>query len=158
LGFVLFYLMRGDAWPRLPKWDLLFWAGLLFAEVFTRGQRIFASEVVLSMGFVVLAVGFSKLEWGHLPGRALRHVGKISFSMYVIHWGVMYWMHYFEWAAIPMQLSMPMSALHYAWRFGLLLVLAVAISTATYYCVELPGQRLGDKLIQRLQRKITSPQ
>jgi peptidoglycan/LPS O-acetylase OafA/YrhL len=153
LGILLFFILRGDAWPKLGKWDLLFWAGLVFAEVLSQGGRILQSEFVLGVAFALMAVGFSHLSWSHLLGKVLRHIGKVSFSLYVVHWGVMHWMHHFGLAKLGAGLGWGQAGLGYAWRFALMLGASVLVSTITFELIEQPGQKLGGRIIARWDRR-----
>ncbi len=153
LGILMYFILRGDAWPKLGKWDILLWAGLVFAEVFTQGGRIFQLEVVLSAGFVLMTIGFSKLSWDHLPGKVLRHIGKVSFSMYIVHWGILYWFDRAGWIVIDVQAGWGPIILGFAWRFAFMLAAVVTLSTLTYALIEQPGQRLGARLLKRLENR-----
>lgn len=147
LGILLFFILRGDPWPKLGKWDLFFWAALVFAEVFSQGGRVFHAEVVLSIGFVAMIVGLSKLEWGHLPGKVLRHIGKVSFSLYLTHWGVIHWLDHYGHVQIQPGLGWAATAFEFTWRLCLVLAVGILVSTVTFQLVEKQGQELAKRLI-----------
>ncbi len=156
LGILLFFVLRGDEWPKLSRWDVLGWASLIFAEVMTQGGRVFQTELVLTTGFALMAIGFSKLSWDHLPGKVLRHIGKVSFSMYITHWAVIYWGKQLGWIVMKPDIGWNAIAMGYAWRFALVMVATVAVSTLTYQLIEKPGQTLGGRLIAFLDRKTSA--
>jgi peptidoglycan/LPS O-acetylase OafA/YrhL len=153
LGIVLYFILRGDAWPKLNGGEWLAGASIFYAEVFTQGGRVFQLEFVLGLAFVCMAVAFSKLDWGHWLGKMLQHIGKVSFSMYVVHWAVVHWLDHFGLIQINMGMGTAEILIGYAWRFALMMGATVLISTATYQWVEKPGQRLGTLLIDRLNKK-----
>jgi peptidoglycan/LPS O-acetylase OafA/YrhL len=149
LGILLFFILRGDPWPKFRKIDYFLWSGLIFVEVFSSGGRFLESEVVLSVGLLVMILGLSKLNFENLPGRVLAHIGKISFSLYLSHWAVIYWLDSYGLLLMELGMDWQSIVLGLVWRFALVLGISVLISTVTYQLVEKQGQKLGKWVIGR---------
>lgn len=95
--------------------------------------------------FCAFAVFFYSVHFFQFKSRALEFVGKISYSVYLIHGPVMYslifildnYLGYFKF-----RLSL------YVW-IGLIAALTIIISNLSYKFVERPFQRLGKTLVSR---------
>ena len=153
LGVLLFFVMRGDAWPRLPKFELLAWAGVAMADFATGGGRVIPHQAWFGMAFVIMAVAFSRMDWSHLPGRVIRHIGKVSFSMYILHWGLLHWGQHLGWVQLTPGIGWGRVLLEYGLRFVAVVAVATLLSTLTYKLIEEPGQKLGQALILRWDRR-----
>jgi peptidoglycan/LPS O-acetylase OafA/YrhL len=99
-----------------------------------------------------LAFGIFTLALAHNPVRLLVNpltvwIGKLSYSVYLIHYGI---------AVILLNLigeNIPAGDLNYFLVFLLLTGITLPISWLTYTFVERPGIRLGKRLIQYLDRR-----
>jgi peptidoglycan/LPS O-acetylase OafA/YrhL len=157
LGFVLYYLMRElRERPANDRLRVLFEKHAHTIEFVALGvllvmscfnDRIRLAYLVFSVVFVVLALCLAQAPSTLLVNRFSRYLGKVSFSAYLTHFVVL------DFLANPVNAWV--DALHGApespLRFGLLLcctVLATTLlSTIAYHAVELPGQRLGERVI-----------
>ena len=80
-----------------------------------------------------------------LVNRLTVFLGKISFSLYLTHFGVLHFMdhrHLTDFTGNGLA--------DYFIRYFLLVGIAVIVSVITYRLVELPGQNIGKKIINKL--------
>lgn len=102
-----------------------------------------------SIGFALLLIGLSKRSVGLLDNPITCYIGKVSYSAYLTHFGVLYWMD----KAMPQQLipvnSLLTNILNFNLKFLLVVLVTVLISTATYYWVEEPSQNFGKRFLRK---------
>lgn len=158
LGILLYFVVRDE--PALlrrvsGKWLLL--ASVVLLALLVNGDRlalpnfvslILPDHVLFGVAFFLLALGLSRYPWPLLMNPVTTHLGKISFSLYLVHFGVLYWLERFNLTDYFYN-----ATLDYGLRLVLVLLLGGLLSTAFYHFVEAPGQRLGSRLIKRLERK-----
>lgn len=152
LGIVFYFLVEQEMPKRIPSLELGGITLLLLAQWGSGTFFLLPHHFEMAFGFLLMALLLRRMTWDHLPGRVLRHIGKVSFSLYITHWAVLYWMSKAGWIIVPVDQGLAFAALGYLWRFALVLTLATLLSTLTYRLVEQPGIRLGERLIQRLNR------
>jgi len=78
----------------------------------------------------------------------LEYIGKISFSLYLTHFIVLYYMsrfHFINFATKPF--------MNFSIRFIVLLGISIVVSTITFLFIEVPGQKVGKKIILLLKKK-----
>lgn len=153
LGVVLYFLVSQELPRRIPTAELSVLAALLLAQWGSGTFLLLPHHFEMAFGFLLMALILRRLSWDHLPGKVLRHIGKVSFSMYVIHWAVLYGFSKAGWIVVPVDQGLAFAALGYLWRLAAVLAVATALSTLTYRLVEQPGIRLGERLITRLQQR-----
>lgn len=102
-----------------------------------------------SIGFAFLIIGMSKWPIAVIDNRIIRFVGKVSYSAYLTHFGVLYWMD----KVLPQQLiavnSLPANILNFNLKFLLIVLITVLISTVTYYWIEEPAQKFGKRFLRK---------
>lgn len=108
--------------------DFLYFNHLIFAIIFVLFGWL------LSSGYLSFFTNF-----------LFRYVGKISFSLYIVHFMVISWLEYFQLLHFSEQYGVD-----FILRFLLVLVFSVLISTITYLVIETPFQSFGKKIIKKL--------
>jgi peptidoglycan/LPS O-acetylase OafA/YrhL len=108
-----------------------------------------------SIGFILLLVGLAKRPVWLLVNRVTCYVGKVSYSAYLTHFGVLFWMNQF----IPRELvpvhSLATNVLNFHLKFLLIVLATVCISTITYQLIEKPALQLGKR--RRRKRDVPQP-
>jgi peptidoglycan/LPS O-acetylase OafA/YrhL len=153
LGIVLYFLVSQELPQRIPSAELSVLTLLLLAQWGSGTYMLLPHHFEMAFAFLLMALVLRRLSWNHLPGKVLRHIGKVSFSLYVCHWAVLHWFGKAGWLAVPVDQGMAYAALGYLWRLALVVAVATLVSTLTYRLVEQPGIRLGERLIARLQQR-----
>lgn len=125
---------------------------LLYSFMFFQtGQGLLNSNHLFGIGFSVFALSLAFWENPIFVNKVICFVGKISFSIYIVHMALMRW---FEKGIVPLpdyHASDP--DLRFYAHFIFLLLASVAISTVTYYVIERKGIAAGARIIQRLERR-----
>ncbi|WP_338876160.1 acyltransferase [Spirosoma sp. SC4-14] len=102
-----------------------------------------------SIGFVGLIIGLSKCPVQLLVNPITTYIGKISYSAYLTHFGVLYWSD----KILPQQLipvnSTATNILNFNVKYMIVVFLTGLISILTYYLIEKPAQELAKTPLQR---------
>lgn len=117
------------------------------------GVRLLYDDFLFSIAFVLLAIALSRRAFPLFVNPLLVYLGKVSYSMYLVHFAVLYWM---ERSGVVdfIPASSPVNAiLNFSIRLVILTGLSALASTLFYKVVELPFQAMGKKLIDRISRK-----
>ncbi len=140
-----------EKWKISPVVIVLFSLGFLLQ--LTSGREFYSSQVLFGIAFVVLGYGLSRKELRIIVNPIIRYIGKISFSMYLMHFVVLHWMAKLNLLDFlePVD-SIHMSYLNYGIRFVILLSASVALSSISYKCIELPFQKIGRKIIKTTEK------
>ena len=101
-----------------------------------------------SMGFAVLIIGLSKHPVKIVVNHTTQYIGKISYSAYLTHFAVLYWMdkvlpQYF----IPVN-SVLTNILNFNLKFLVIVSITAIISTITYRLIEEPTQQFGKRFLR----------
>jgi peptidoglycan/LPS O-acetylase OafA/YrhL len=102
--------------------------------------------------FLVFAYILQQLKAGRLVNPVIRYVGQVSYSMYLVHFCILYWMEqlgiidWFEWNGMAGQFA------GYILKFVMLILGSLVLSTITYKLIEQPVQQWGKKLILVLEK------
>jgi peptidoglycan/LPS O-acetylase OafA/YrhL len=105
--------------------------------------------VLYGVAFLFLALGLSRYPWPVLVNPVITYIGKISFSLYLVHFAVLYWLnaaHLVDYTGHPI--------VDLVIRYGLVLLLSGLLAHFLYRFVEVPGQQLGKRLIQRWESRL----
>ena len=147
-GFALYFLLRdGVLRPTIRTSTVLgiaFIAG--YACIALSRSLYFGVHPQFLYGAVFAALGYAMAI---KPARILVnpitcYIGKISFSLYLFHfWALELSVRY---------LGLPSTYLGSLVIFVVTLAASLAIATCTFYLVEQPGQRLGGRVIRKLER------
>ncbi|GAB3893675.1 acyltransferase family protein [Spirosoma agri] len=157
-GIVAYYLViRGERHIRLGV--AIFAIGVLAFLILSKTVgKLFIPDLPHtlhlfgSLGFILLIIGASRHMYPvrfFLINRLTRYVGKVSYSAYLTHFGVLFWMD----RVIPQQLipvhSVLTNMLNFHLKFLLIVLITVLISTVTYRLIEEPVQQFGKRFLRR---------
>lgn len=150
VGFILFYLLKQDKFEPI-NFKVLLWLAVALLAQFMLDFN--SRHLIFSFVYLVLAFALSHFEPSLLVNRATRYLGKISFSMYLVHFAILHWMEKFGLLDIIDSTSNSHSMANYALRFSILLFFSVIASSITFYLIEKPFQLVGKKIISKLESK-----
>ena len=108
-------------------------------------------------GFVGLIIFLSKKgdKSNLLVNPLTRFLGKISYSAYLTHFGVLHWMD----KIIPKEIvsvhSVASNILNFQLKFLLMVAITALISVFTYWFIEVPTQKLGSRFLKKADGKPT---
>jgi peptidoglycan/LPS O-acetylase OafA/YrhL len=151
VGILLFYLLQPGAPSALSGNTLLLLAVTLLAAL-TVNTLDQAQHLLFAGGFLVLAVGLSRKENMLVVNPIITYIGKISFSLYLVHFSVLYALQHWGHENFIAPTRMVAALADYAVRLLVVLSVSTLLATIFYELVEVRGQTLGKKLIAYLER------
>ena len=148
LGIILYFVIsQNESIRNISRKSILIFSGMLLAQLSSGVQVIFPNHVLFGFGFLLLAYGLSSFKFKLIVNPVINYFGKISFSMYLVHFAVLHWLTKFNLVDYSNN-----GLLNYMTRFLFVIVLSSLISTILYYVIEIPFQDLGKKIISRWEK------
>lgn len=145
LGIVLYFmLIEKENWKNISFTSFLLLLVMVTVDLFWGGSVFFPDHILFGLGFFLLAYFLSKFPLKLLNNEIVRHIGKISFSMYLMHFAVLYWMYHFGFIDFAEN-----GILNYFIRYSIVIGISILISSLTYQWIELMFQKIGNKLISK---------
>lgn len=145
LGILMYFLIEDSAGFKLiSRKGILFFLILLPLQVGSRFDFLYLNHIIFGIGFVIFGKLLSEGKLSFFSNTIIRYIGKISFSIYIVHFIVISWLAKFHLLNLSDHFL-----IDYIIRFTLILSLSVVISTATYYLIEIPFQNFAKKIIKK---------
>ncbi len=110
-------------------------------------------HIMFSLVYFMLLIIQTKYNFKLFSNRFLSEIGKVSFSMYLVHFVVIYLFNRFEFDRIIEVDNYATAFLNFILMYIVVATIAFAISSVTYRMIEVPGQNLGKKLIKKLNQQ-----
>lgn len=121
---------------------------LAYLQLVTNSNLIFERHVIFGLVFFLFAVSISRYNSFLFVNRVITFIGKISFSMYLVHFAVLHWLNYFK-----LDVVSEIGTVNYFLKFFIVVIISILISTFLYKIVEVPFQSFGKKIILKLEKK-----
>lgn len=149
-GIMLYFLIktRPEEW-RIDPIVIFIFCLLLLAQLLTATAFIFPLHIQFAMAFAALGYVLSRTEFFVLVNPITIYVGKISYSMYLVHFAVLHWLTKFNYVDFAPFGIVYFGAVNYLLRFFCLASITVLASTCTYYLIEVPFQNIGKGIVRR---------
>lgn len=146
LGIIMYFIICEKKLTNvLSGKALLISSGLLLAIL---SIDFIPTQIAFGIAFLILGVALSKYNFKLIVNPVIEYIGTISFSMYLVHFAVFQWLtnlNFIDYSANGI--------VNYCARFLIGTALTVIISSVTYYLIEIPFQKLGKKLIDKMEKK-----
>lgn len=126
---------------------------LLAAVVFIFCYTDIPIDFMHGIGFIIILITQSRYNLKVLSNRVLAAIGKVSFSMYLVHFAIIYIFNDLRFYNIIPVNSFGTSLINFLLMYLLLVFLTFIVSKLTYTLIEIPGQNLGRKLIKKLDQQ-----
>ncbi|MEI6949496.1 acyltransferase [Paraflavisolibacter sp. H34] len=123
---------------------------LLIAANIILGAMI-SPVMFFGIAFSLLLVALSRNDFTFLVNPFFTFFGRISYSAYIVHFGILHWMTKFSFVDFVPANSFPFALANYCIRFFVVLGLVALIASLIFRFVEQPMQRMGKWLINRLE-------
>lgn len=120
---------------------------MLLAQLATHTVFVFPVHIQFGMAFIVLGYALSLKEFYVLVNPITVYFGKISFSMYLVHFAILDGLtrfNYVDWVPTDTVIG---SIVNFGLRLCCLGSLTALISTISYHLIEVPFQSMGKKII-----------
>lgn len=154
LGILLHYVLRGRPEDHAMRpLDLFAFAGLLILHLATGREVLIPPHVLFGIAFVLLAWTLAHKPFRLVVNPVVRHIGMVSFSLYLVHFAVLHWMDQLGMADLLPTTGTGGSLANIGVRYALVVAAGTAISTVLYHAVEVPMQRIGQRLIDRWEKR-----
>lgn len=150
LGMTAYWINKEGGLGNIKPKVLLLLLSTIFIYCFVELPYAFLYSLVY---FLILMVQSRKV-YSFLSNKVLAAVGKVSFSIYLVHFAVMYFIY--RWNVIQYFTDINSAAsayLNFILLFILLSVVSYLISWVTYKFIEQKGQNLGRLIIKQLDKK-----
>lgn len=151
LGLILFHLLnQKNTLLSIKPITILSFFILLILQFWFNIDAI-PNFIFISISFIFLAYSLAKFPLSILVNPIINYFGKISYSMYLIHFAILELM-------IKLEITDIINNNHYTinfiLRFFIALTITVIISSLSYYFIEKPFIKLGNKIIGRFGKRI----
>jgi len=153
IGFIYYFIVKGIQFQSI-SWHPLLAIALLFILTIVGqiGINQDSNFIELAMTFIILATALSKMNFKNVFASAIKYIGTVSYSVYLVHFAVLYMLTKFGVFRLYNQQQWRTGIIYYAGTYCVVLLCSVIIATITYRLVELPAQKFGKKLIERLEK------
>jgi peptidoglycan/LPS O-acetylase OafA/YrhL len=112
--------------------------------------------VLFSIGFILLIFTLSKKEYKLFVNQFTRFWGKISYSSYLVHFAILFWLDYSKIDSYINLIPIESAVVRFVIWYFIVLAFTSVISLFFYNTVELSFQRIGKKIIKALGEKNTT--
>jgi peptidoglycan/LPS O-acetylase OafA/YrhL len=145
LGIVAYFIFK-DGWNQIKSKDYLLIAFLFFLACYLP----LPYYLPYSMFFFFLLLGLAQKSSILFVNGITVQIGKLSFSIYLVHFAVLYWSsHIYDLRTLVWDNAL-MYYLSYFLFYIVILFVSVLISYVTYTLVEKPGMKFGKRVIASL--------
>jgi len=145
LGILMYFFIRDAHQTSVSGWMLLSLSVMVLIQL-TIGFSFISSHILFGIAFLLLSVGLSKLPIKLIVNPIIIYLGRISFSMYLVHFAVLYWLTQINFIDFFSN-----GYANYSVRFLFVLSITILISSFFYQFIETTFQKVGKKLISNLE-------
>lgn len=150
LGMLAFYIVTNkDKFAELKLPSLCYLAVSVFIYCYFAVSYDFLYSVV----FFLLLIILTQKAYPLFSNKILAKIGRVSFSLYLMHFVMMTFFNrhgWMTWVKIDSTLS---AACYFVLAYLSIFALSYICSVITHKFIEIPGQNLGKKLIQKLNQQ-----
>ena len=152
IGILLYFkLFKESGADELPKGkNLLLFALLCSIQLLVPSTEIFSKHILFGVLFYFVILGISKYNTILLNNVFTRFVGKISFSMYLVHFAVLEFLKKLHFTELSSN-----SLFSYIISLIMNLTITITISFITFKLIEEPCLFICKKWIQKVEGKLT---
>jgi peptidoglycan/LPS O-acetylase OafA/YrhL len=153
-GIILYFLFTTSPseW-RVEPITVFIFSLLLLMQLLTHTNFIFPVHVQFAMAFAVLGYALSRREFLALVNPVTIYIGKISYSMYLVHFAVLYWLEKFNYVDFAPSAIPYFFIVNYLLRFFCLASLTIVLSAFSYHFIEVPFQNIGKTIVRRKENQ-----
>lgn len=147
LGILLYFIIiETESIKNISGESILVFSILLLVQLATGIQFIFSNHILFGIAFLLMGFALSKFQFVFMVNPIINYIGKISFSMYLVHFAVLHWLKHFNFVDYFNN-----GILNYVVRYLFVSILTIFISSIFYKIIEVPFQEIGKKIIKRLE-------
>lgn len=148
IGIVVYFVIfRDNKLYEIKKYKALLILFLIIAQVGVKVDILFVNHILFAILFGVLTFLLSKGKISFLINKVTIFLGKISYSLYIVHFAVIYWLEYYNLIDFNQ---------NYLINFIVKLIVVVMISSfisfVTYNLIEIKFQSIASNIINKFKR------
>ena len=125
---------------------MLAFASLVLLQLASEVEFLFNKQIVFGTAFVCLAIALEKIPIKMLAHPAFLFIGKISFSLYLVHFAVIHALLHFQLLDV-----FENGLINFTYNFFIVAFFSIPIAGFCFKFIELPSQKLGKKFIDSLE-------
>jgi peptidoglycan/LPS O-acetylase OafA/YrhL len=147
LGILMFFLIKDEY--RLKFFPASLWsaAALFFINLgISAGSSSY--HLIFALLFLALGLALSRYGWKIIVNPVICYIGKISFSLYLLHFAVIDWLKnlgFFDQTLVAGNLK-------YILNIIVVFAASIVISSLSYRFIELTMINLGKKIVRRIEQ------
>lgn len=153
LGILFYFIVKENYKIAISPVLIIFTSFVLIGQFSNFSILILPSHFIFGISFVLLGIAMSKFEFKLLINPILIYIGKISYSMYLVHFVVLFWLNKLRFIDYLYITNTYSALLNFSIRLILLISISFIFANLLYKLIELPMQKLGGKLIERLNKQ-----
>jgi Predicted acyltransferases len=148
LGIIMYFVIKNNSAKTLFTAKNIFLSAIILMANFLILKEFIPEFFLFGIVFLILGVFLNKNRIKTIVNPLFIFMGKISYSMYLVHFAVIYWLGRTE--IID---HLPVNGIFkYLLRILLLFIATILIAAISYRFIEKPTQKLGKKLIQKIYK------
>jgi peptidoglycan/LPS O-acetylase OafA/YrhL len=149
LGIIVYFsIANNEKIHTISAKNLFSFAICFLAQLAAERKIFFPTHVLFGIGFALFTVALSQYKLKIFINPVFIYIGKISFSMYLIHFGIYPILEKFHFVNYVNN-----DIINYFIRFFIVTGIAVALATMSYNLIEVPGQKIGKKIISNMENR-----
>jgi peptidoglycan/LPS O-acetylase OafA/YrhL len=153
LGILMYYVIKDNHNIDFPPMTTFLIAFMLIIDFATRKQVFFPDYFMFAVSFVILGIALSTLNFRLIVNPLIMHIGRVSYSIYLMHFAVLYWLSKYGMADYIIVTDNLSAITNYLLRLSLVIVITTVMATLSSRILEKPFQNVGKLLIDKLERK-----
>jgi peptidoglycan/LPS O-acetylase OafA/YrhL len=147
LGILMYFIIKDEYRINISDKTLLLFALLFLVQLIFSWFPFLPSHFMFGVGFVMIGIALSRYKFKLFVNPLVMYIGKISYSMYIVHFAVFYWITKFGFADYLTVSGTRTAILNILIRLIVVLGFSVLLSTIFYRLVEMPMQRVAKRWI-----------
>ncbi|MBI3232673.1 MAG: acyltransferase [Bacteroidetes bacterium] len=153
LGILMYFVIKDNGFQNISGLNLLLFSFLILIQTATEIYFLLPIHLMFGIGFFILGIALSRYQPKLIVNKIINHIGKVSFSLYLVHFATLHWMEIFGFVDFLSPINLTSNLANYFIRLIVCLAISVGISTLLYNILEIPFQNLGKKLIIIFEKK-----
>jgi peptidoglycan/LPS O-acetylase OafA/YrhL len=146
LGIMMYFIiLEKEKITCISGKSLLIFSLLLLSQLLTGTEIFLPNHILFGIGFLIFGIAISRYKSKIFVNPIITYIGRISFSMYLVHFAVLYWMEKLNFINFVSG-----EVLNFTIRFFIVILVTAVISTVSYKWIEIPFQNMGRKVIKKL--------
>ena len=149
LGIFLYFLIYDKTNIQISSKSFLTAAIMLLLGCSVQGDLIIPDIFGFGIAFLFLALTLHKYHPRILFNGPFLYIGEISYTLYLTHWAAIHFLTRYGIINLLINYNEPLAIINFLLNYGLVLTVAVLLSTILYHTIEQPMQKFGGRLIRK---------